>query len=50
MDRNIERLAQELIRQGHLDNEADARLAAINIILAAEQGLDGSEGGLDDVG
>ena len=50
MDRSIEVLAQELIRQGHLDNEADARLAAIKIILAAEQGLDGGEAGLDDVG
>ncbi|HEY2198292.1 MAG TPA: hypothetical protein VGH69_11455 [Mycobacterium sp.] len=33
----IEELAQQLMREGYLDNEADARLAAIEIILAVER-------------
>jgi hypothetical protein len=33
----IDDLAEQLVREGYLDNEADARLAAIKIILAAEQ-------------
>ncbi|HEY2299773.1 MAG TPA: hypothetical protein VGH43_18725 [Jatrophihabitans sp.] len=33
----IDDLAEQLVREGYIDNEADARLAAIKIILAAEQ-------------
>jgi hypothetical protein len=30
----IDQLAVHLLREGHVDNEADARLAAVHIILA----------------
>jgi hypothetical protein len=35
IERVIE-LARRLIAEGHLDNEADARLAAVRIVCAAE--------------
>ncbi len=31
----IDQLAQHLLREGHVDNDADARLAAVHIILAS---------------
>jgi hypothetical protein len=34
--RDIDSLAQHLLHEGHADNEADARLAAARLILAAE--------------
>lgn len=36
MRRRIDQLAAHLLREGHVDNEADARLAAMHIILACE--------------
>jgi hypothetical protein len=30
----VEELAQHLLREGHVDNEADARLAAVHILVA----------------
>lgn len=42
MDRQIEPLAERLMAEGHFDNQADARLAAIRIILATENRLDPS--------
>jgi len=35
MRSRIDELAAHLLREGHVDNEADARLAAIHIILAS---------------
>jgi hypothetical protein len=40
----IDELAQELITQGYLDNQADARRAASKIILAVEEGSDDDQG------
>jgi hypothetical protein len=34
----IEELAQRLLREGHVDNDADARLAALHILLAVGAG------------
>jgi hypothetical protein len=31
----IDELAAHLLREGHVDNEADARLAAVHILLAS---------------
>ena len=36
---SIEEIAQLLMRDNYLDNEADARLAAIQIIVASEQSI-----------
>ena len=36
MRSRIDELAEHLLREGHVDNEADARLAAIHLILAAD--------------
>lgn len=35
MRSRIDELAAHLLREGHVDNEADARLAAIHMILAS---------------
>ena len=35
-DNRLETIAQRLITEGYVDNEADARLAAIRILLADE--------------
>ena len=44
---SIEEIAQLLMRDNYLDNEADARLAAIQIILVSEQRVtdDNDQGG-----
>ena len=34
---DVEALAQHLLREGNFDNEADARLAAILIVVARER-------------
>lgn len=36
----VEALAQHLLQEGHVDNEADARLAAIQILLAQKERAD----------
>jgi hypothetical protein len=40
----IDELAHELIIQGYLDNDADARRAASKIILAIEEGSEDDQG------
>lgn len=35
MRSRIDQLAEHLLREGHVDNEADARLAAIHLLAAA---------------
>lgn len=39
----IDELAHELIAQGYLDNDADARRAASKIVLAIEEGGEGDD-------
>jgi hypothetical protein len=46
----IDDLAARLIRQGYVDNEPDARLAAIRIILALERSAGSDEEGSDGNG
>ncbi|HEY8300792.1 MAG TPA: hypothetical protein VIG48_02735 [Jatrophihabitans sp.] len=38
----VETLAQHLLQEGHVDNEADARLAAIQILLVQGEPLEDS--------
>jgi len=45
----IDELAQELIAQGYLDNDAAAQRAASKIILAVEEGSDDDQG-IEDAG
>ncbi len=37
MSSSIDKIADLLLREGHVDNKTDARLAAIDILLAAER-------------
>ena len=48
MTTRIDQLAEQLLRDGHVGNEADARLAAIYIILAAGVGNEAISRGEDD--
>jgi hypothetical protein len=38
----IEALAQHLLREGHVNDEAGARLAAIELLLAQDEASEGS--------
>ena len=40
MRSRIEELAEHMLREGHVDNEADARLAAMHILLASDARAD----------
>jgi len=48
MTSRIAELAAHLLREGHVDNEPDARLAAIHILLASGASSVDSPRGTDD--